>query len=234
MIKKQSLYLFLKNNTSGTIPVTLLNPSLPNNNIANQFTEYVWDVSAVVYSPLNFSLQAKFNNADPFENFTGNLAAGNVNALLAALNNLNIGSFWIETGVGTTSIVTWNDNAIYGQLTVGAASVPPINVGWFNSTTIAGGFLSIDVNTINVLNSANVGSSVNEGNIQVANGDLIDVNVTASPGENTPFLVKQMLIAAPYTVTNLYSSTVPGSGSDFYSFNANNLYNYQVIWGVAP
>lgn len=230
MNKKRALYFLITNNTIGIIPVSLLNSFLPYNNVFNQTTRYVWDITSVVYSPLSFSLQAKFSAGASFSNFSGSMAAGNANALLAALNSLNIGVFWLETTATTTYVVTWNDNVIYGNLIIGTASVPFINVNWFNYTEVAGGFLKIDVNSVNVLTSLNLGSSVNEGTVQVSNGDTIDVNVTASPGETTDFAVTRALIAAPYTQSTLYSSTVPGSGSDSYSFTADSLYNYFVRW----
>lgn len=229
--KKHALYFLITNNTSGVIPVSLLNSFLPYNNTFNQTTRYAWNVSSVTYSPLTFSLQARFSSSSSFQTFSGSLAAGNINALVAALNSLNIGTFWSETSGASSFIVTWNDAAIYGNLTVGAASVVQVDLGWQNNTTVAGGNLRIDVNAVTQLNNANPGNGTS-GDLLVANGDNIDVFVNASPAEPTYWEVLRILIAAPYTSTTLYSNTVAGSGSDSYSFVISSLYNYQVNWGT--
>lgn len=232
MTGKQSLAFVLRNNTAGTIPVSLLNPSLPNNNIANQFTRYAWDITSETYTPLTFSILAKFSSSGSFEAFSGLLAAANANALVAALNNLNIGVFWLETSGSMTFLVTWNDKVTYSDLTVGAASPPSVNLNWANYTTLPGGSLLIDVNAVNQVTNFNPGYSFN--NLLVENGDNIDVTVEASPGEPTDFTVSRILIAPPYTPTILYFNTVPGGANDAYSFSIDILYNYEVAWGTPP
>jgi len=232
MNKKHSLYFQIKNNTSGVVPVSLLNSFLPYNNVFNQTTRYAWDVTSETYSPLSFSIEARFTSSGSFTTFSGSLAAANINALVAALNLLNIGTFWSETSGGNSYIVTWNNNAIYGNLTVGTASSVLVTLYWTNNTLVAGGNLQIDVNTVNEVSNANPG--ITSGSIQVSNGDSIDVAVTASAGEPTYWDVIRVLIAAPYTSTTLYSNTVAGSGSDSYSFVVSNLYNYYVTWGSPP
>lgn len=234
MNKKHSLYFQIKNNTTGVIPVSLLNSFLPYNNVFNQTTRYAWDVTSETYSPLTFSIEARFTSSGSFSTFSGSLAAANINALLAALNSLNIGTFWSETSGGSSYIVTWNNNAVYGNLTVGSASPVLVNLYWINNTLVAGGNLQIDVNTVNQVSSANPGLAADFGNLSVGSGDTIDVAVVASAGEPTYWEVIRILIASPYTTTTLYSNTVAGGGSDSYSFVISTLYNYQVLWGSPP
>lgn len=229
---QQRLLFVLRNNTSGTIPVNFLRSGSATN-IANATTRYQWDVTGQTYTQQVFSIQYKFSSSFPFETFSGSIGASNINALLAALNGLNIGVFWQETVGLNTYVVTYNDTVIYGNLVIDTATPATSTVFWDNYTVIAGGNLQIDVNAVNVVNNNNPG--VSSGNIPaLVSGDAIDVNVQASPGEATDFSILRTLAYAPFTSNNLYIATVPGGGSDSHSFTIDTNYVYLVTWGTAP
>jgi hypothetical protein len=228
MKKKQALYFLLQNNTSGTIPVSLLNPGTQNN-IANAHTRYLWDITGFTFSPLTFSIQAKWSSGDAYSSFSGSLAAASSSALVAALNNLNIGAFWIETSGPNTYVATWNDRIIYGSLTVGATTS---QVDWVNSTNTASGSLVIRKNLVIQVNDLNPGITV--GSIMnLVDGDSIKVDVTASPAEITDFIVTQVLAVPPFTQIILHTNSVAAGGTDTYTFVVNTAYTYTVQWGPA-
>jgi hypothetical protein len=115
---KQSLVLNIKNNTSGTVPTTILGPF--NNDIINARTRYAWNITGIVFIPPFFSIEAKGDPSQSFTVYSG--TATNASSLVSALNSLYVGVFWTETSGPNTYIVTWNDNLIYQNLVIGSAS----------------------------------------------------------------------------------------------------------------
>lgn len=236
MPAKQSIYLQIKNNTNGVVPASILNASLPNSNVFNQRTKYAWDITSLVYTTLDYSIEVKFSSTSSFQTYSGFISAPNENALIAALNNLGIGVFWIEYGVGTISVITFNDKITYGQLIVSGASAPPINISWQNSFTPNGGWLLVNVNAVNIVTSNDDSADYLFGNITCNDGDTVEAEVFNPPlsGIDVNFTVQQSLVASPYTTTVLYFATINSGNTDSFSFVASSLYNYNILWGDLP
>ena len=235
-IKKDNLYLKLVNNTTSVINVSVLSQSPADNAVFNSTTQYEWNVTNETYTgATQISIEAKPSGSSFYTTYTAPLLSLDADGIVTALNILNIGIFWKHTAGSFTFIRTTNNSYQYNTLTViGSTSpvLPPTTLNWSNNTTIPGGSLSIDENSINQVNDPN--GSLNTGNFSTDNGDNIDVNVQASPGENTDFTVTRTLIAAPFTTDTLYYANVAAGNTDNFSFTIDSDYTYNVEWGAPP
>lgn len=216
---KPSNFIFtIQNNTTGIIPMQLFVPNNAND-VSNARTRYRWDLSAVVYSNLFFSIQVRTaGSSAPYRTYSGQLTAATPAAVVQALNTLRQGSFWLSDA---TTIETYNDKVEYGDMIVGTAST---TIYWQNNTLIAGGNLQIDKNAVTQVNDPNPGSAA-VNSFSADNGDTIDVIVNASIGEATDFIVYENASA-------IHFETVPGGGSSSFSFAVNSNSNYTVQWGA--
>lgn len=235
-IKKDNLYLKLVNNTTSVINVSVLSQSPADNAVFNSTTQYEWNVTNETYTgATQISIEAKPSGSSFYTTYTAPLLSLDADGIVTALNSLNIGIFWKHTAGSFTFIRTTNNSYQYNTLTViGSSSpvLPPTTLNWSNNTTIPGGSLSIDENSINQVNDPN--GSLNTGNFSTDNGDSIDVNVQASPGENTDFTITRTLIAAPFTTDTLYYANVAAGNTDNFSFTIDSDYTYNVEWGTPP
>lgn len=164
--------LNIANNTNGIIPVSLMGNYADLSDNANQTTEYRYNVTGLLFTNENVvAIQYKLNNATTYTNYQVPLTNQSLQGVLDALNSLGIGSFFTFTSGGNTYISNYDDIYSFGNLNIYNSSTPILNY-YFNTTTVSGYGIGIDVNLVNQVSSAN--PSTLTGSLNVVGGDSVD------------------------------------------------------------
>lgn len=212
--------LNVKNNTSGTIEVSLMgNPADLTDN-ANATTEYRYDITALSFtSENNVAIEWKRSGASIFQTLVAPLQQLSVDGVIQALNTLGIGSFFTFTSGGNTYISNYDDTYVFGQLSVYNNSVPILNYS-YSTPSVTGGGMQIDVNTVPTQIDAN--PAIASGSITVANGDSIDF--TGSYVTAPSNFVMEVYDGG----TLLFSTTNPTGGTATFNFTVLSGHVYTV------
>lgn len=165
------IQLTIINNTAARIPLSILGNPANLADIANQFTNYKWDITGFSFTTENrINLQYKANAAASFSNYNVQLAQLTIAGVLSALNNLGIGTFYTYTSGPNTFIATDNDSYTFGLLNIypGTTTIASYTIVTTGNT----GITNIDVNSVSQVsqtNPAGVGAD-----IALSGGDLVD------------------------------------------------------------
>lgn len=123
-IPTQTFLLNITNNTSGNVPIILMQQGNPMTNIINATTRYEWDITGVSLTNPNVTLLYRtVGNTGAYNIAFTTLQASTSDGLISALNAIGIGLFWLETSGPNTYIVTWNNNVQYSDLTLGTGYI---------------------------------------------------------------------------------------------------------------
>lgn len=223
-IRKQTFILNLVNNTSGNIPLILMQEDNPANNIANATTRYQWDITGISYATPNVTINSyPVGSSGANSSLTGSLLTQNAQGLVNLLNSFNNGIFWLETSGPNTYIVTWNNNVVYGQLSVGVATT---SIVWSNTSTNEK--ISVLSNAVLIISSV---APPQGGTVTVNNGDAI--TGTGSPILALPilfsFLVTRTSKFPPFATQTIQSIISQGGGLFFLTpFTIDAGYTYSI------
>ena len=92
---------------------------------ANATREYRWDVTAFSFTNEDsVTVQYKPNNAALFSTFTALLPSNNIQGVISALNELQIGYFNAYTELGVNYVGTYNQNYAFGDLNIFSSTAP--------------------------------------------------------------------------------------------------------------
>ena len=111
--------LNIRNNRTYPIRINVLGSPFNPLDTANATTEYRWDITA--FTPSNddvLTLEYKPVGAAVFSTFTYQIYNTNTEALISALDSLGIGYFQSYTELGQLYLSTYNDNYVFGLLTI--------------------------------------------------------------------------------------------------------------------
>ena len=111
--------LNIRNNRTYPIRINVLGSPFNPLDTANATTEYRWDITA--FAPSNddvLTLEYKPVGAAVFSTFTYQIYNTNTEALISALDSLGIGYFQSYTELGQLYLSTYNDNYVFGLLTI--------------------------------------------------------------------------------------------------------------------
>jgi hypothetical protein len=111
--------LNIRNNRTYPIRINVLGGPYNPLDTANAKTEYRWDITA--FTPSNddvLTLEYKPVGAAVFSIFTYQIYNTNTESLIAALDALGIGYFQSYTELGQLYLSTYNDNNVFGLLTI--------------------------------------------------------------------------------------------------------------------
>jgi len=215
------------NNTNGIVPVSLLGNNANQMDNANATTQYSWNITTLTFTTENaITVQYKAAGQASFQSATVKLGAANLQAVLTALNSLNLGSFFTTTSGGNTYINNYNENFVFGQLDIYDSLIPQLNYT-FQTTPYGGGTNLIDVNAVNQVTQANPTNT--SGSVVCANGDAIDFNgTTPSAGVSTLsvydvtdslYLINPQVIAP----TTLFSLNFPVQSGKVYQISISTV-----------
>jgi len=108
--------LQIQNNTATIQQLNILGNPANLLDTANATTEYLWDISSITTNS-TITLEYKANGDPTFKIFTAYVSGG-ADSIVAALNGLGIGYFTAPTIGGITTLNTYNDNYVFGNITV--------------------------------------------------------------------------------------------------------------------
>jgi hypothetical protein len=127
--------LNIQNNVNYPIDISILGNPYNALDTANAKTEYQWNLTGISFANNeNIILQYQSVGSLGFLNYDTSYQGNTIQDIVNALNNLNIGYFSTYTIGGNTYISTYNDDYVFGNLTINGAIYPPI----FNPSFIQG------------------------------------------------------------------------------------------------
>lgn len=119
-LKKQQseLSFTITNNTTSNVPMNFLGNLANTADISNQFTEYKWDVTGILFAAYDtVSIQVRGAGSSlPYTTLYATIPIKTIQGALDALNSLNIACFYSSTSGGNTYIKTYNDNSEFGNI----------------------------------------------------------------------------------------------------------------------
>ncbi len=122
-MEQKRFSLHIKNNTTSRIDVAMLgNPSFPG--FFNALRQFSWLITSETYATNQISIEVKKNGQSSFVTYTGTLPSLDPAGVVAALNSLNVGTFYLDDSGGNIYMLTRNDEFVYGNLTIGTSSPP--------------------------------------------------------------------------------------------------------------
>lgn len=142
MIYPKKPILVLQNNLSTVQPVTLFTNAPNASGAINASTSYAWNVTSQDLTGLtNVQLQVKPQGTAGYATLTTPIAAGSIASVVAALNTLNIGFFYLIVSGGNTYIQSSNAQFVFGSLTINQ-NQPPAQ--WITTGQISTSNLQVD------------------------------------------------------------------------------------------
>lgn len=169
---KETLSFTIQNNLPYIVPISILGNNANANDNTNSNTRYRWDFSS--YSPTNenfIRIQYRSVNEVSFRTATVPLVDSSINSVLAAINSLNIGTFYLVQSGASTFIENYNSNYVFGNFDVYNPSSLEVGVFFLNSN----GNINVIVNGTTVV-SANDSFDSTGSPILVSFGDNITIS----------------------------------------------------------
>ena len=222
-MKNETLSFNITNSTNGIIPSSILgNPANLMDN-ANATTRYAWNVTSLTFGSLD-SISILFKGVFEVSFSTAQLSFSlqTYQGVCDALNTLNLGVFFVTTSGGSTFINNYNENFVFGQLSIYNSATPQQINYFFDTTPDTGGSNNIFKNAVSQVSVLNPVTT--NGVINASNGDTILFNGTTPATSSFDIIVSS--ISLPYPLYIIYGATTSLPFS--YSFITSNLYNYSI------
>lgn len=209
----------LKNNTTGIIPVSILQQGNPND-ISNAGTTYTWNITGISYADPSVTLAFwPVGSVSAYTIKTGTMQQASVQGLADLLNTFNAGSFWLETSGPNTYLVTANDTTVFGELQVGTLTT---TITWSNSSTDSG--MQIYSDLVLIINSL---APPQSGSVTVNNG----VNITGDAiygATGATITITKTLKYPPFTVDTIFMDTGSGFSVPISDFVVSSTHTYNI------
>lgn len=138
MNEQLEISLNITNNRDYPTDINIMGSPFNPLDTSNAKTEYRWDVTGFDFSSAtSLSLQYKPVGSADFINYVAQISLGSVQTTLAELNKLGIGFFNYYTQLGSNFISTYNDNYVYGGLSINGSSATTTTSTTTTTTTAA-------------------------------------------------------------------------------------------------
>lgn len=113
--------VIVKNNTGADVPVQLFQyGGIPSSNNATRQFRYATPASVFVAASM-VSIQVRSSSSQPYRTYSAPVATPTPQAVVEALNGLNLGTSWYTKEIGgDTYILTDNDSLEFGDLVLSA------------------------------------------------------------------------------------------------------------------
>jgi hypothetical protein len=212
----------IQNNTSSSQQVNLLGSPFNPLDTSNAKTQYVWNITALVFTTeTQLTLQYR-NEEDPYwSNYLAGLPMQNADGVVAALNALGIGYFCKVISGINTYIETYNDDYVFGDMNIFPTSAQ-LQYSFGTSAGGGGGDNKIDKNFVNVVNQANPVTT--SGTVAVTVGDTITFYGTTDVSGLTTVQVynitrQVVMYQPPLGASTAWSYTFTVGGNTIYALN---------------
>jgi len=211
--------LNITNNTNGFVPISILGNNADPMDNSNATTQYAWNLGTFAITNEN-TILIQFRGVNSGTYTILNVAFGGttIQDVCNALNTLNLGSFFVTTSGANSIINNYNQNIVFGFLTIYNPSTTSLNYSW--SMSGAGGKADILRNLVPQV--TDVSPITTSGSVSVVGGDSIRFDQTASVTlGGTTFSVYNLT-----TSTYLYNALLPPSTGTSFTFSVvtNNSY----------
>lgn len=119
---QETLSFGITNNTNGTVPVSIFGNNTDVKDNSNVTTRYYWDVTSYSYDGNN-NLSVVATSGGVTTTYSTTYSGNNLEGVVTALNQLNIGGFFLTTSGGSTFMNIYSPNFTFGSLTIGASTI---------------------------------------------------------------------------------------------------------------
>jgi len=211
--------LNITNNTNGFVPISILGNNADPMDNSNATTQYAWNLGTFAITNENrILIQYRGVNSATYTILNLTFGGTTIQDVCNALNTLNLGSFFVTTSGVNSIINNYNQNVVFGFLTIYNPSTTSLNYSW--SMSGAGGKADILKNLVSQV--SDISPITTSGSVSVVGGDSIRFDQTASVTlGGTTFSVYNLT-----TSTYLYNATLPPSTGTSFTFSVvtNNSY----------
>jgi len=210
--------LNITNNTNGFVPISILGNNADPMDNSNATTQYAWNLGTFAITNENTILiQFRGVNSGTYTILNVTFGGTTIQDVCNALNTLNLGSFFVTTSGANSIINNYNQNIVFGFLTIYSPTTTSLNYTW--SMSGAGGKADILRNLVPQV--TDVSPITTSGSVSVVGGDSIRFDQTATNTLPTTFSVYNLT-----TSTFLYNVTLPISTGTSFTFPivTNNSY----------
>ena len=217
----------IQNTTNGTIPLSLFGNNADPMDNANATTRYFWNVSSLtITNEQSIYIQYKTVGQANFVTATTSFSSNTIQSVVDALNTLNIGSFFITTSGASTFINNYNNNLVFGTLSIYSSITTSLS--YVITMVNGGGSATIQKNA--VVQATFTPPVTTSGSVSVVNNDaIIFSGTTNSTGNNT--IVVEQLNRQTNVTTQIVNAFIVGALTPFtYNFNTLNGFSYTIKW----
>jgi hypothetical protein len=200
------------------VPISILGNNADPMDNSNATTQYAWNLGTFAITNENTILiQFRGVNSGTYTILNVTFGGTTIQDVCNALNTLNLGSFFVTTSGANSIINNYNQNIVFGFLTIYSPTTTSLNYTW--SMSGAGGKADILRNLVPQV--TDVSPITTSGSVSVVGGDSIRFDQTATNTLPTTFSVYNLT-----TSTFLYNVTLPISTGTSFTFPivTNNSY----------
>ena len=193
--------LNIRNNTTYPIRINVLGSPFNPLDTVNAKTEYRWDITA--FNPSDndvLTLEYKPVGAAVFSTFTYQIYNTNIQGLISALDALGIGYFQSYTELGQLYLSTYNDNNVFGLLTITNNGTPATST----TTTTTTGAPTTSTTTTTTTGLPTTSTTTTTTTLAPTTTTSTTTTTTAAPTTST---TTTTTTAAPTTSTTTTSTT---------------------------
>jgi hypothetical protein len=199
-----SITLNIRNNRTYPQRINVLGSPVNPLDTANALTEYRWDITAFVPSSSDtLTLEYQSLGASVFSIYTQELSNPNSDALVAALDGLGIGYFNYYVELGQTYLSTFNDDYVFGNLTINSNVTPTTST---TSTTTTAAPTTSTTSTTTTAVPPPTTSTTSTTTTAAPTTSTTSTTTTAAPTTTTS-TTSTTTTAAPTTTTSTTSTT---------------------------
>ena len=201
-----AITLNIKNNRDYPVRINVLGSPVNPLDTVNSTTEYRWDVTA--YTPTvsdTLVLEYMVSGSAVFSTFTYQLSNANTEALIIALDSLGIGYFQSYIEAGQLYLSTYNNNVIFGNLTITANGVTTTSTT--TSTTTAAPTTSTTSTTTTVAPTSTTTTTSTSTTTAAPTSTTSTTSTTTAAPTSTTSTTSTTTTAAPTTTTSTTTTT---------------------------
>jgi hypothetical protein len=204
--------LAIQNNTSATIPISIMGNPSNLADVSNQTREFRWNLTSFSFSGENqVSIDYRPNALADFTTYNAPLLVQSIQGVLDAINGLGIGSFFTFDSGGNTYISNYNNDYVFGELNIWDSNTTQVTwsvdcVGTTGNNDITSGmFADSQANPYTAISNVPIAS----------NGQQVDISGTTSNQPSTKVKIYNQTTSTYIVNAGLGSGVVYN-----YSFNA--------------
>ena len=175
---KETISVSVTNNTNGEIPVSIFGNNSDVMDNSNATTQYQWNITGFsITNETILLLEYNTTGSSNYQIVTTSFSGTSLQGIINALNNLNLGVFFLTTSGGSTFINSYNNINSFGTLQIVNTS-QPASLTYSMNLNLALDQVDVFVNA--VLTNTFTDPNTSSGSIPVVAGDNIVADFSTS------------------------------------------------------